>query len=329
MITRTKARPLWRSTFGMAVAAALFTAIYKVMDNYTVHNLITNADGLTAAFSYLVIGGWTGLILGVAFSMLFGKRLIDPDFDKISIGSGKMQFQAAVTGIISAGSTLFLLWGNQYGDPSVMIALGSGMILYTALYDLLSKQAKLKTLALPLVLIICGSVLSAYSGEIRITAMGLLLVLVVSNGLAAISEIVEQGGARNSDGVNFFIWRFFWLASSGTVLAFLVSSLRGQTEALLQTVENSLRYIPWIGLTMFFVFLGIGLKLTAKKNDAVSVILMVLSGSVVLGYIFTIIIDWIAPGTFGVSQSGSVWTIRAIGAAALILGIAKLRRSTQ
>jgi hypothetical protein len=313
----------------MSIGAAVFTAVYKVMDNYTVHNLITNTDGLTAAFAYLIVGGWVGLILGGVFSILLGKKLIDPDFNGLVITNGKMQLQAIISGVISAGSTLFLLWGNQYGDPSVMIALGCTVILYTAMYDLVAKQAKLSVIAWPLVLVLGGSMLSAYGGSIRITAMGLLLVLVVSNGLAAISEIVEQRGARASDGVNFFFWRFFWLATSGTLIALVTSSMRGQTEELVTTIQSAIRYIPWVGATMFFVFLGIGMKITAKKNGAVSVVLMVLSYSIVIGYIITVAIDTLLPGTFGQSQPASVWIIRAFGAMTLTLGLLKLRGANQ
>ena len=80
---------------------------------------------------------------------------------------------------------------------------------------------------------------------------------------------------------------------------------------------------------MLFVFLGIGLKLTAKKVGIVSVILMVLSGQVVLGYIFTLSGNSLIPGLFGnVSAKSSVWIVRAIGAVFLIAGIFQLRKKS-
>jgi len=60
MNTTSKSIPMWRGiTLRLSLLAAVFTAIYKTMDNITVHNFITAPDGLTAAFAYLIVGAWT------------------------------------------------------------------------------------------------------------------------------------------------------------------------------------------------------------------------------------------------------------------------------
>lgn len=325
----TKSKPMWQGgVLFLGLLVALFSAVYKSMDNIVVHNYITAEDGLTAAFSYLIVGGWTGCILGFVFSILFGKRLIDKDFNSIQWKNKKMHFQAFISGGISAGSTLFLLWGNQFGDPSTLVALSTAVIVYTVAYDVATRQTKFRYIVVPMLGAMLGGALATFSGSLAVTATGFLFVLVISNGLAAVSEVAEQKGARASDGVNLFIWRFFWLATTGTMIAIVVSGARGYSDLLFSTVSNALNYIPFIGLTMFFVFLGIGLKMTLKKDNAVSVILLISSAQIVLAFPITIIGEWIKPGLFGgIPTNPLVWIVRFVGAGILVWSIFQLRKT--
>lgn len=324
----TKAKPLWRGVFLLSLAAALFTAVYKSMDNITVHNIATAEDGLTAAFAYLTVGGWTGVISGLIFSLIFGKRLLDRDFNGLVIRNSELHKQALISGAISAGGTLFLLWGNQLGDPSMLIALGNGVIVYTALYDIFTRQASGRQLIVPILLVIVGGALAAFSGSFYVTFLGILMVGVISNGLTALSEVVEQKGARASDGVNLFVWRFFWLATTGTALAYVVTTFRGYTAMWVATMQNLLLYLPWVVLTMFFVFLGIGLKLVLKKTNTISVVLLIMSVQIILGYPITLLGDSVHPGLFGeIPTDIAVWAIRVIGALLMIVGIIVLRNN--
>jgi hypothetical protein len=323
-----KTKPLWRSKpFTVALVAAGFTTIFKAMDNITVHNFVTAEDGLTAAFSYLIVGGWTGVVFGLVFALTMGKKLLDQDFNGLVVRNKTMHWQAIIAGVISAASTLFLLWGNQLGDPSMLIALGSGTIVYTSIYDVATKQAKAANLAPPVLLVLAGSILATFGGSLGVTLTGLLLVVVLSNGLDALSKISEQKGARASDGVNFFLWRFFWLALSGTIMAIVVSGIRGYSSMLQETVLQATRYVPFIALTMLFVFFGIGLKLVAMKKSAVSVVLIVLTAQIILGYPITMLGEYISPGLFGiVPKEPWIWGVRLAGAALIILAIEILRR---
>lgn len=323
-----KSKPLWRGVFALSLLAALFSAVYKSMDNITVHHIAVAEDGLTAAFAYLVIGGWTGFISSLAFSAVLGKGLLDPDFNGIIWRNRRMHRQALISGVISAGSTLFLLWGNQLGDPSMLIALGSTGIVYNVLHDSWTGQVSFGRILSPLFLVLVGSILAAFGGSLFVTLTGFLFVVVISNGLNAFSEVVEQDGARASDGVNFFIWRFFWLAFTGTGIALVTTMIRGYMEMFVDTMQNLIVYLPWVIATMFFVFLGIGLKLVIKKTNTVSVVLLIMSVQIVLGYPITLIGDAFVPGLFGtIPTEISVWTIRALGALLMIGGIFILRNN--
>lgn len=311
--------------FAVGLLAAFCTAIYRSLDNFTVHNLITAPDKLTAAFAYLIIGGWTGVIAGTVFSLLLGRKLIDDKFRKIVFDNRRMHWSAFISGSISAGSTLFILLGNQLGDPSVIAALSSLDIVYTALYDIFTKQAKWKDLFLPSVVTITGGMMAGFSGSLSVTAIGLFYVAVVSNGLSAFSEIIEQKGVRGSDSVNLFIWRFFWLALTGTILAIAVSLQRGYLSLLVATIRQGIIHLPWVITTMFFVFVGLGLKLYLKGEQAVSVVLLILSAQIILAYPITIIGERLQPGLFGGLPTTSIWAIRIVGAILIIFGISKIK----
>lgn len=307
--------------------AAFSTAAYRSLDNFTVHNLITAPDNLTAAFAYLIVGGWTGVISSLGFSLILGKKLIDPEFTRLTIKNPTMHYQAFISGGIAAGSTLFLLLGNQLGDPSVLIALANLTIIYTLFYDTWKRQANLKQLLLPTTITVIGGMMTTFNGSLSITALGLFYVLIVSNGLDAVSKISQQQGVRCSDAVSFFIWRFFWLATIGTLIAIFVSVLRGYYPLLLATIKIGLTHLPWIVLTMFFVFLGMGLQLFLQKTQAISVVLLIFSTQLFFAYPITFLGNALRPGAFGtLPENVIIWFVRIIGAALIIFGVSKLYR---
>lgn len=316
----------------IGLLAAFCEAIYRALDNFTVHNLITATDKLTAAFAYLIIGGWTGFIAGTVFSLLLGKKLIDEEFRNIVFKNRQMQWSAFISGSISAFSTLFILLGNQLGDPSMIVALSNLLIVYTILYDLLTGQADWQYLFLPSVVIITGGMMAGFSGSLLVTAIGFFYVVVVSNGLNAFSEIIEQRGVRASDSVNLFIWRFFWLALTGTILAIAVSWMRGYLSLLRATIQQGMIHLPLVITTMFFVFFALGLKFYLKKRNSLSrVLLIILSTQIILAYPITIIGNLLRPGLFGEITTDllpiwMIWMIRIVGAILIIWGILKLER---
>ncbi len=319
----------WRnSVIVMGLLTALFTAVYKSMDNASVHNVFIAQDRLTAAFAYLIVGGWTGAILGIVLALSLGQKLIDPDFKGLVIRNKQMHITALISGGLSAVSTLFLLLGNQFGDPGALVALGSGVLVFTVAYDLWEGNVAWQRIALPILAAIIGGSFAAFSGSLAFTLAGVLFVLVISNGITAISEIAEQKGTQASDAVSLFVWRFFWLAITGTVLAIAVSITRGYLDLLLTTIQQGLSFLWFVIITMFFVFLGIGLKLMLKAKNAVSVVLLILSVQVALAFPITYLGDLIHSELFGpIPHDQVVWGIRISGAALLVWGIFLLRRT--
>jgi hypothetical protein len=326
-----KTRPLWSSSvLGVALAATVFSALYKVADNITMHSIIVLDDSLTAASAYFIFAGWIGVIASLGFAFLFGKNLVDPSFEGIKFGSRKMQTGAVLAGSIAGLGTLFAIWANRFIDPSTAIALGNLILVMTTWYDWRTKEVRLSHVLFPLLLVTGGGIMTSYNGgHAKVTLQGLLLLGLISNVLFAVSEIAEKS-VRGTDGVNFFFWRFLWHGITGTLAALLIAAARGTLPLLWQTITMAVPYTPWFVMTMLFVFLGISLKLTAKKQGAVSVVLMVLSGQVVLGYVLTLVGNLIVPGLFGqLPGEPAVWLIRIIGGILIVKGIFSLRETAR
>lgn len=318
--------PIWRTTLGLGLLSAVFTAGFRGMDNYTVHNLIIARDELTAAFAYLIIGAWTGVALSIPLSIVLGRRILDPEFGGFVIRNRRLHAAAIATGLLSAASTLFILWGNQYSDPSVLIALSSLVLVYTIFYEVTRGRISLRKVGAPALLAIIGGILASASGSVKATIIGLLLVLVLSNGLDAVSNLLEREGTLASDGVNFFVWRFFWLAVFGTAGGFLIAPIRGTTELLFSTIAEGINVIPVIMVTMVLVFFGMGFKFVAQKGGGVSVVLIVRMSTIILGYPITFLGYLVAPGAFGELPTDiSIWLVRLLGAVLIVLGIWRLK----
>lgn len=323
----------WRSVFVMCLLAGLFTAGFRATDNIIVHNQIIAVDRMTAASAYLIVGGWTGVVCSIVFSLLFGRKIIDLNFAGFMLRNKGMQFQALVSGGISAVATLGLLRGSQEADPSVIIAFGSLTVLMTAFYDVFKKQLALRKFWLPGIIAVLGCTLATFGGSLSATIVVVVSVLLVNNPLTAASEIFEQRGTRASDGVNFFVWRFFWLATTGTIVAITVALIRGYPGMLSDTVAGAISSgstMTWIALTMLCVYLGIGLKLVAKAKEGVAVshvFLLVMSTQILLGIPITIAGDRIQPEIFGVVPTEPlVWIVRLVGMALVSWGIFRLRK---
>ena len=196
------------------------------------------------------------------------------------------------------------------------------VVAYTMIYDLLKKEVRFKDIGIPFIFVLLGGFMASYGGSFKITIMSLFLMGVLSNLTTAISEEIEQYGVKCTDSVNFFFFRFLWLAVSGTTMAIIISLIMNKTSLLISLVVKLFNYSPLFILIMFFVFLGIGFKLTAKKEGVVSIILMIISIQIIFGYLFTFLGNYLVNGIFGeIPLNPILWLIRILGALILTFGI--------
>lgn len=313
--------------FALATLAAIFTSFYKVFDNVSVKNfVIIPGDKLTAALTLLVLGSWIGFGVGIIFALFFGRKFFDSNFRSIIFSKTSLHLSSCLAGSSAAFATFFYILGSQYGDPGTIIALGNGVLIYTALWESIKKSSSRSILFIAM-LVFVGASLATYNGAWEISVIVFVLVMIFSNLFSATGEIVEQYGARTYDTVNYFIWRFFWLAVTSTFISILISLFRGKLSILFNEIQTAVVYLPWFILTMFFVLLSIGFKLVAKKFIGVTAIICIMSVQVILGYFVTFAGTLLIPGVFGdIPTSQDVWVVRIIGSITIIVGILILGR---
>lgn len=140
-------------------------------------------------------------------------------------------------------------------------------------------------------------------------------------------RVIRQEGVWKSDAVTFNFWRFLWLTVSGTILAGGIALARGTFGDLTQLLGTVWKpALPWVLLTMFFVFFFNTLLQKAMKTGAVSKVSMVISLQIVLGIPLTLAADRLWPGVFGQLPSDPmVWVIRLVGAVLIVWGIIRLK----
>ncbi len=322
--------PGWsRVAFLSSLAAALFGAFYLANDTFIMHRVIVYPDDpFTAISFYLITGGWIGAVCTLAYNRIFGKK-IDKDYPGFNLGTLKMQLFAIVSGAIAAASTAFCLVGNQKLDPSLVIGLSTVPIFYLGFYDSWKGYIKLRSIILPGIFVIVGALLTSVenlSGEFKVTLIGILVLLIGRSGTDALEKVVRQEGVWKSDAVTFNLWRFLWLSIIGTILVFVIARGRGKLGELIAIRELFFPALPWILLTMFFVFFYNTLIQRAMKTGAVSKISIVLSLQITLGIPIALIGNKVRPGIFGEIPSDPwVWIVRSVGIGLITSGIIFLR----
>jgi len=321
-----------RTVFALAFVSGLFAAVYKAADNAMMNRYITRTDDLTAASTYLIIGGWVGVLTRILYSFLFGRRYIDGDYHGLSRGSRRMHQYALLAGALAALGTLATLKGNQGADPGVLIALSSFQIVFMGRWDRQKGQHLQGTVTPYILVVLFGCIMASFEGSWNFPWWTLLLVLLVSSPINAYSSHFGQEGARAGDSISYSFWRFFWLAAVGTVGVTLVALVRGKGDLLWASVNEALASpAVWVVVvvTMFFVFFNDTLETRAKKEAGASlayVFLIALAAQIALGNPVTIIGEWMSPGIFGGRPDGAVvWIVRSIGLLLVGVGIFHLR----
>lgn len=322
----------WRwLTFFSALAAT----VYKANDVYVTHRFFSDpSNELMVALTYLIIGGWIGLISNIVFSKFFGKKL-DTRFNWFTPASGRVQIYAFGAGTLSAVSTFFMLWGSSLYDPSLVIPLGSLSIVFLVFYDLYRREVSVSEILWPMTLIILGSVaISVYKVSAslpQITFKAIVLLLIFRGLFDAISSIFSrngvgiQGSSESTDAINFAFWRFLWLVVAGTILAVIFLIGIGKFATFIEILETQFfAALPFVLLTMFFVFFGNALSTYAYslKEGAVSRVSMLLNIQLVLGVPATLLITRLDPSVLGnLSTDFFFWLLKVTGSILIFGGV--------
>ncbi len=324
--------PRGRTMFGWALISGLFTTIYKAGDNIVVHNILLTEDKLTTASTYLILGGWGGVISRSLYSYLFGRQ-IDDQYKGLLNAPWAMHKIAFWGGLTGAIATLATLSGHQGTDPGVIIALSSAQVIFMLFFD--RRKGQHRSGIIPLVFFtLVGCALSSYEGSWVFPWMPIFLILFVASPLSAIGSNQQQDGARASDSVVFPFWRFVWLAGIGSGGVVLLAILRGKLDVLGEALNKALTTpAAWlaIALVMLAVFFADTTEARSKKDKGSSltyVFLVASSIQILFGIPITLIGEGISSGVFGkVPHDPVVWGVRLIGVILVVVCTYRLRKA--
>lgn len=319
-----------RATF-LSLLSAIAVALYMTNDNYVMHNVIVGSSKNGALMVCLLIGSWLGVLLSIPNNALFGKK-IEPRYPGMSFASKKTQLMAVGAGLAGFLSTAFYLKASQDLDSSIVVALAKISMVYLIAYDAFRGNIDWRRVWPPFLAVFAGSFLAGITEiefSIEAFSLGAFLLLVVgSSGATAVGEIFEQEGARDSDGVTLSFWRMFWFAVWSALLAPIGAWILGCWDEFVSILTSHFWVaIPWLFLSLFIAYFGNNLRNTAKRYEAVSIISIVLSLSVVLGIPLALIVGHISPGALGeLPNDTGVWITRGVGALLLFWGIYQIRK---
>ena len=327
----------FKSAFALTIVSGFAFAATTATDNYVVKNkIVIEENPMLAVFTFLLLGAWIGLIVQYFSSNLLGTG-IDNDFKKIRIYPFKYQKEAAISGGLSAVATIFALWGGQIADPSVVIVLMNIVMVYLVFYDVIvAKTLLLKSIIIPALLIILGSILASMKDlSFSFEGFGLaLVVLLLGRGLSSsASKVLDQKGVRKEnegelifDPVNYAFLRFFWLAVFGTLLAFGWSLITHNTISLILALKIFFPIaLPAIIFLMFFVTIANATEAAARKVAETSVVSLLVTFQVVVIIPITLIGDLVQKDIFGSLPTNPwVWGFRIAGMLLVIFGVRRL-----
>lgn len=328
----TSAPVATRGVLYLGLLAAFLTAVFKSMDNITVHHFITDQNRIVAAFAYLILGSWTVTATGFILTPFFGHK-VDQQFTQLIVRDAQLHRFAFVAGLLAAVSTFFTLLAYQTGDPSALVALSGATLVYVGIYDVLHHKSQLsKAIIVPVLIAAIGSGMAAFTGSLATTLESIVLMLVLSNSFGAASEIVEQRGVQRTGSVSncalsLMLWRFLWMAIVSTIIAIAVTTVSGTLDQLVSALGRAFYALPFIILTMLIVFFAIGIKMVMKRSGLLSATLLTISTQVLFAYPITLLGESIRPGLFGgIPSSYLVWTVRLLGAGLLIWAMLRIKK---
>ena len=312
----------------LALASGIFQAFYNSIDNYILQNIFTyKKDALIGPLIYIIIGAWLGLFMFFLIGLLSGKSL-EKKFKKYQKPDKKTLVFALGAGLFSAVATLFNLVALSKYDVGLFITLSTGTVIFISLIDVLRKNVSFRMVAVPTFLIVLGTTLSVSKtvGGFNITWEAVFLVFILYSISDAVSENFSKTGNELTDPINFLILRFTFLTLFGTLFSIGIVVWLGKIDTVMEVLTSGiLKAVPYIGITMIFVYFSFVCRYKAFRGDELSIIELLTYAKIFVGLMITFLFNALRPGIFGTIETDffSV-SLRVLGGMVVFLGVAYL-----
>ena len=172
-------------------------ALNIIADGYNLRVLFPNF------YNYAVLGAWTGVILTVLITILFGRHF-DNKFTSIGKLPRKSIKYAIIAGIAGSIYTLLYIYFLQKYDPSFIAATIPLTLVFLMVRDSISSREKLTLIEITSIIMVCiGAILVSFNGG-KFDIIALLLAGVLLNIINALySHFMKIGMNSGADAFNF------------------------------------------------------------------------------------------------------------------------------
>jgi hypothetical protein len=284
--------------------AGISHALVRVGDKVVMQHHIHNNNVIIKASTYVIVGSWTGVILGFfAFAPLFGK-IVNPKYSGIEIKNFPMHKYALITGGITAATTFVGFFVVDKVSPGVSAALLSISIFINMHHDHKKGQLDSRKFTSTAIIGVSGIMLILISSspiKVALWVLGIHILIALFN---AYTEDWEQDGARSTDSVNFHLWRMFYLALIGSIGVIILAIYQNNLVELF----NQIRELAWswgafwVTFVTLFLFFGISLyfEIKARVGQSITTASLIMKGiSIVTATAITFVLDFFYPNILG------------------------------
>lgn len=260
----------------LAIASGLLAGVYASLDNYVVTHPLSHPERTTTAYSYVILGGWLGVIITLLGGILVGNRFGFNYLD-LSLGLNPMVILSGIVGGIS--TVLFLLASIEH-NPGIVVPFSRTSLFYIVLFEsifIIKKEPSILGI-LGLLLIPIGAYLIVSPRRKKVAEQEkstdhssksnyyLLWLMSVFIALYVLFR-KEVMGTGEVDVINFRFWLALWLAIVMTLFAVGQSYLeRRLVERLRFLISRFRGAFLTVFISMTIVFLSFILELEAYRR---------------------------------------------------------------
>jgi len=316
--------------YALAFTSALIAALTTSIDSIISKNYIK--DSWAFSFSLFFVGATVTFLISIILSIQskgksLGSKIIDPSFKRLRLVQKSELKYHMVAGIMNAVNTIaYCALISIVFEPSVLLSFSQIVILYLLMMESITEK-NVPTLAeiQSAVIVTFGAILASISLKGEIEPISLALVFLVINPTWALFSIYQRKlkmmkiNHKPNDSINIRFWNVAFSCLFTGIILFAYDSIMGYNH-LITGVSLSIKYFPWVGLTMFVTFFAYVFYIRALGLGKASINNAIRASAIIFAVPFSIILT-LYFGIPSFSTDPVMLIIKLIGMTLIVLGI--------
>ena len=316
--------------YALAFASSLIAALTTSIDSIISRNYIK--DPWAFSFSLFFVGAVVTFLISIILSIQskgksLGSKIIDPSFKRLRLVQKSELKHHVAAGITNAVNTIaYCALISIVFEPSVLLSFSQIVILYLLMIESITEK-NVPTLAeiQSAVIVTFGAILASISLKGEIEPISLVLVFLVINPTWALFSIYQRKlkmmkiNHKPNDSINIRFWNVLFSCLFTGIILFAYDTIMGYTH-LITGISLSIKYFPWVGLTMFVTFFAYVFYIRALGLGKASINNAIRASTIIFAVPFSIILT-LYFGIPSFSTDPVMLIIKLIGMILIVLGI--------